>query len=335
MEADRKEGKPFFAYLAYTAPHWPLQAPDESIARFKGKYDSGYQALYQERFERMKKLGLVAPDAKPISNERFEPAWNRLSAEDKKIEARKMEIYAAMVSDLDMYIGKVIDYLKEIGEFDNTFIMFMSDNGAESSRLDLAPFIADHVGKKYDHSLENLGRGNTYVMYGKNWASASETPLFRHKATAFEGGIHVPAFVHYPKMVAPGSRSHGTGHVMDVYPTLLELAGAQHPGKTYTGEEVLPVTGRSLIPLVTGKAEEIHDATEILGWELHGHRGVRQGNWKLVWDHALPENQRRWKLFNLAEDPFEQNDLSRALPEKYKEMTANWDIYARKNEVVY
>jgi arylsulfatase len=335
IEADRAEGKPFFAYLAYTAPHWPLQAPDESIARFKGKYDKGYQALYHERFERMKKLGLVAPDAEPIGDERFEPAWDALSAEQKKIEARKMEIYAAMVSDLDTYVGKVIDYLKEIGELDNTFVMFMSDNGAESSRLDLAPFIADHVGKEYDHSLENLGRGDTYVMYGKNWASASAAPHFRHKATAFEGGIHVPAFVRYPRMVAPGSSSDGIGHVMDVYPTLLELAGARHPGTTYRGKEVLPVTGRSLIPLITGKAEGVRDANEILGWELHGHRGVRQGEWKLVWDQALPEKERRWRLFNLAEDPFEQTDLSGVRPEKYGEMMAHWDTYARENGVIY
>ncbi|MBN1905237.1 MAG: arylsulfatase [Deltaproteobacteria bacterium] len=335
IENDRKENKPFFAYLAYTAPHWPLQAPDESIARFKGKYDKGYQALYEERFNRLKKMGLIKPDAKPISNERFQPAWDALSDEEKKIERRKMEIYAAMVSDLDTYIGRFIDYLKSINEYDNTFIMFMSDNGAESSRMDLAPFIADHVGKEYDHSLENLGRGNTYVMYGKNWASVSAAPFFRHKATGFEGGVHVPAFVHYPKMVKAGTSSNGMGHVMDVYPTLLELAKAKHPGTSYRGQEVLPVKGKSLIPLITGQANEIHEKKNIHGWELHGHRGIRQGDWKLVWDQALPENERRWSLYNLAEDPFEQNDLSKTMSEKYKEMIANWDIYAQENGVIY
>lgn len=335
IKADLEDDKPFFAYLAYTAPHWPLQAPDESIARFKGKYDKGYQALYEERFARMKELGLVKPDAKPISSERFQPSWDSLSEEEKKIQARKMEIYAAMVSDLDIYLGKVIDYLKEIGEFDNTFIMFMSDNGAESGRRDLAPNIANHVGTKYDHSLENLGRGNSYVMYGKNWASASETPLFRHKFTGFEGGVHVPAFVYYPKMVTPGTRNHGTGHVIDVYPTLLELAGAEHPGTSYRGQEVLPVKGKSLIPLITGQVDEIHDSAEVLGWELFGQRSVRQGDWKLVWDNSVPEKERRWSLYNLADDPFEQHDLSENMPGKYAEMITNWDVYAKENGVIY
>jgi arylsulfatase A-like enzyme len=335
IENDRKDDKPFFAYLAYTAPHWPLQAPDESIARFKGKYDRGYQALYEERFNRLKKLGFVKPDAKPISNERFQPAWDALSNEEKKVEARKMEIYAAMVSDLDTYIGKVIAYLKEIGEFDNTFIMFMSDNGAEANRMDLAPFIADHVGKEYDHSLENLGRENSYVMYGKNWASVSAAPFFRHKMTGFEGGIHVPAFVNYPKLVTPGTRNSGAGHVMDILPTLLELANTKHPGTSYQGKEVLPVKGKSLIPLITGKVDQIHDKNAIMGFELHGHRSIRQGDWKLVWDFALPEKERRWSLYNLAEDPFEQHDLSETMPEKYKEMINNWDVYAKENEVIY
>jgi arylsulfatase A-like enzyme len=335
IDNDRKDHKPFFAYLAYTAPHWPLQAPDESIARFKGKYDKGYQALYEERFNRLKKMGLVKPDAKPIGNERFQPAWDALSDEEKKVEARKMEIFAAMVSDLDTYIGKVIEYLKKIGEYDNTFIMFMSDNGAESSRMDLQPFIANHVGKEYDHRLENLGRGNTYVMYGKNWASVSATPFFRHKATAFEGGVHVPAFVNFPKLIASGTSNSGVGHVMDVYPTLLELAKTKHPGTSYKGKEVLPVKGKSLIPLITGKVDEIHDKNEIVGWELFGHRGIRQGDWKLVWDQALPVKERRWCLYNLAEDPFEQNDLSKKNPDKYKEMMNNWDTYAKENEVIY
>ncbi len=157
IEQDRAEGKPFFAYLAYTAPHWPLQAPDESIARFKGRYDAGYEALYESRFARQKELGLVAADAEPIDAARFRPRWSELSEDERRFEARRMEIYAAMVSDLDTYVGEVVAYLERSGERDNTFIMFMSDNGAEASRRDLVPPISEHVGKEYDHSLENLG----------------------------------------------------------------------------------------------------------------------------------------------------------------------------------
>ena len=335
IEEDRADGKPFFAYLAYTAPHWPLQAPDESIAKFKGAYDAGYEAIYASRFARAKELGLMPADAAPIPDTRFNPRWDALSVEDKTIEARKMEVYAAMVSDLDTYVGKVVTYLKDSGEFDNTFIMFMSDNGAESSRRDLAPPIRDLIGTTYDHSVENLGRENSYVMYGPNWASVSATPWYRHKATAYEGGIHVPAFVHYSGKVAPGTRSDGLGTVMDLLPTFLALAGTQHPGATYRGQEVLQPTGINLLPMLTGVAAEVHPADEVIGWELYGHRNVRQGEWKLVWDQAGPPEQRRWRLFNIVADPFEQDDLSEDLPEKFAEMQARWDEYAAANGVIY
>ena len=187
IEQDRAEGKPFFAYMAYTAPHWPLQAPQESIAKFKGRYDQGYEALYASRFARQQALGLVPKDALPIDSARFKPRWSSLTAEQKAVESRRMEIYAAMVSDLDTYVGEVVSYLKKTGQYDNTFIMFMSDNGAESSRRDLQPAIQRHVGKEYDHSLESLGSAHSYVMYGANWASVSAAPFYRHKATGYEG----------------------------------------------------------------------------------------------------------------------------------------------------
>ena len=335
IEEDRADNKPFFAYLAYTAPHWPLQAPKESIARFKGQYDAGYEALYASRFARSKELGLIPADAEPIPDTRYNPRWDTLSTEAKQIEARHMEIYAAMVSDLDTYIGQVVAYLKEIDEFDNTFIMFMSDNGAESSRRDLAPPIRDLIGTAYDHSLENLGSATSYIMYGANWASASATPFFRHKATAFEGGIHVPAFVHFSGKVAAGSRSSGFGTVMDLLPTFLALAGTEHPGTSYRGQEVLPATGRSLLPLLTGEVEGVHTADEVIGWELYGHRSVRQGEWKIVWDQALPADQRRWQMFNIDQDPFEQNDLSTTMPEKFADMLTRWEAYASANGVIY
>lgn len=335
IEEDRTDGKPFFSYLAYTAPHWPLQAPDDVIARFKGFYDEGYEALYVSRFARMQQLGMLPPGAEPIPNDRFNPRWDTLDEEQKAIEARRMEVYAAMVSDLDTYVGQIIDYLKETGQYDNTFIMFMSDNGAESTRRDLAPDIAQYVGKEYDHSVDNLGRANSYVMYGANWASVSGTPFYRHKATAFEGGIHVPAFVHYPRMVAGGTKANGVATVMDVLPTFLALAGTTHPGTQYRGQEIEPIAGVSMLPMLTGQAIEIHNPDEVFGWELFGHRSVRNGDWKIVWDQAAPPAQRSWKLYNLANDPMEQTDLGPGMPEKLAEMIAHWDVYAGANGVIY
>ncbi len=335
IEEDRGDGKPFFAYLAYTAPHWPLQAPDESIARFKGSYDDGYEAIYARRFARQKELGLVRADLEPIDDARFNPRWSELTDEERRFEARRMEIYAAMVSDLDKYVGQIVAYLERIGELDNTFIMFMSDNGAEASRRDLVRPISEHVGKEYDHSLDNLGRANTYVMYGPNWAAVSGTPYYRFKATAFEGGVHVPAFVHYPRLVARGSRSDGVGTVMDLLPTFLALANARHPGTTYRGQPVVPIKGVSLLPMLTGAVDEVHPADTIFGFELLGQRSVRQGDWKIVWDQRVPPEQRRWQLFDLAADPFEQHDLSESNPERLAAMLALWERYDDENGVIY
>jgi arylsulfatase A-like enzyme len=335
LEQDRAEGKPFFAYMAYTAPHWPLQAPKSSIAKFKGWYDAGYEALYAKRFARQKQLGLVPKDAVPLDNARFNPRWSTLKPDEKAVQARHMEIYAAMISDLDIHVGEVIAYLKKTGQYDNTFIMFLSDNGAEPDRRDLAKNIQDHVGKEYNHSLDNLGSATSYIMYGANWASASAAPFFRHKFTAFEGGSRVPGFVHYPRKVARGSRSDAMGTVMDLLPTFLALAGTQHPGTNYKGRQVLPPQGVSLLPVLYGNANAVHAADEIHGWELFGYRSVRQGDWKLVWDQKAPEAQRRWSLFNLKDDYAEQRDLSAANPAKYAEMEKAWDRYDQENGVIY
>ncbi len=230
IESGRGDGKPFFAYLAYTAPHWPLQAPRASIEKFAGQYDDGYEALYQRRFEKMKALGFVPEDAPGLPPIDGQPAWEELSAEQQRAEARKMEIYAAMVSDLDAYIGQLIDYLKEIGEYDNTFIFFMSDNGPEDLRRDLAQPLADWVAECCDNSYENLGNGDSYIMYGPNWARASSVAFYRAKGTGFEGGIHVPAFVHYANAIAGGERNNQFSTVMDVLPTFLEACVGSRRG---------------------------------------------------------------------------------------------------------
>jgi arylsulfatase len=335
IERDRPEGKPFFAYLAYTAPHWPLQAPAESIARFRGRYDEGYEALYAKRLARQRELGLVRADARPIDDARFDPRWSALGADARRIEARHMEIYAAMVSDLDSYVGQVIEYLRTTGQDEDTFTVFTSDNGPEPGRMDLSPSIQAHVGKEYDHSLENLGGSTSYVSHGRGWASVSATPFRRHKLTAFEGGTRVPAFVHYPRKVPGGTRRAATVTIMDLLPTFLELAGTAHPGTSYRGREVRQPQGTSLLPLLFGESEAVHRDDEILGWELYGHRAVRRGDWKLVWDHAAPPTVRRWQLFDLSRDPFEQHDLSAGRPGVYEAMLEAWKAYEEENGVIY
>jgi arylsulfatase len=213
--------------------------------------------------------------------------------------------------------------------------MFMSDNGAEPGRRDLVPPISEHVGKEYDHSVENLGRATSYVMYGRNWASVSASPFHRHKGTAFQGGVKVPAFVRFPGVVAAGTRSNATGTVRDLLPTFLALAGATPPEATFRGQPVLPVQGKSLLPVLRGEATAVHAPDEVFAFEQSGHRSVRQGDWKIVWDRARPEPERRWQLFNLATDPAEQHDASAAEPERLAQLIAAWERYEAENGVIY
>ena len=223
--------------LAYTSPHWPLQAPRESIEKYEGVYDGGYEALKEKRLQALKDRGLVAADLDPFPRFPDEPAWDSLGEEEKRYQARLMEIYAAMVDDVDIHIGKIIAHLKAIGEYDNTFIFFTSDNGPESHNLDeswegFAEFVADCC----DNSYENIGNANSYVWYGQNWGQASNAPLRMYKGFTTQGGIRVPAFAHYPKGIGKGLRNDSMLHVMDVMPTLLELAGVEHPGYKFPGQ---------------------------------------------------------------------------------------------------
>jgi arylsulfatase A-like enzyme len=330
IDESHGDGKPFFAWFAPTAPHWPLQAPKESIAKFKGRYDDGYEALHDSRLERSKELGLFPDDFVAEGPVDGEPAWEDLSGEDKRLNARYMEIYAAMVSDLDTYIGMLIDHLDSIGELDNTFILFMSDNGAEPGK---AARFSRWIEQCCDNSFDNLGAGNSYVMYGPNWARDGGAPYRRQKFTAFEGGIHVPAFVNFPGRVAAGTRNDIVGTAMDVMPTFLELAGVDHPAPLYKGRTVEPMQGRSLLPEFFGTGD-LHDDEYWFGVELYGHRMIRQGDWKIVWDAAAPDGERGWQLFNVADDPAEQFDLSAQEPERFKAMQKLWHQYERNNGVI-
>lgn len=330
IDSNRDDGQPFFAWYAPTAPHWPLQAPPESIAKFEGWYDEGYDVLHAERLERTKALGLIPESYRAEGPVDDEPRWDELSDEERQIRARYMEIYAAMVSDLDRYIGELVSYLDEIGELDNTLIVFMSDNGAEGWE---ASRFQNWVDQCCDNSFDNLGAGDSYVMYGRNWAWAGAAPFRRQKFTAFEGGIRVPAFAHFPGRIAAGTRNDVIGTAMDIMPTFLELAGVSHPAPSYRGRTVEPMLGRSLLPELEGTGELEHDSYWF-GTELYGHRAIRQGDWKIVWDAAAPDGERGWALYNLAEDPAEQVDRSAAEPERFAAMQQLWHQYERNNGVI-
>ena len=342
LEDRPEDGNPFFAYLAYTAPHWPLQAPQESIAKYAGRYDDGYDALQKSRFSKMKALGLTSPEMAITSIDPAEKAWDSLNIEEKKVAARNMEIYAAMVDDLDRYLGGVLESLKKNNDFENTFIFFMSDNGPEGAPLEVGwEALSEWVEQCCDNSLENMGAANSYLWYGPNWARASVAPFRMFKGFTTEGGILSPAIVHYPKTIHGGGIKGSLTTVMDVLPTILELAGIEHP-KTFKGKEILPLRGTSMLSVLKGELEDVHSEDYTMGWELFGRRAIRQGDWKIVWEPsdvsfgALDFNvvKNRWGLYNLVSDPAEQFDLSKEEPEKLKALIEEWDQYVQETGLV-
>ncbi|KAF5013969.1 hypothetical protein FDECE_57 [Fusarium decemcellulare] len=342
---DEEREQPFFACLPFTAPHWPLQASKERIAKYAGKYDEGPDVLTRRRVQRLIELGLAPKDAKippPIARA-MTPEWTDLSPDEKKRSAKTMEIFAAMVEQIDENIGRVTDYLEETGELDNTFVLFMSDNGAEGAAMEALPImggprtIANIIEKYYDNSTENLGNKDSFIWYGPRWANAGTAPSKGVKGTVFEGGIRCPCIIRYPPLQPQaGSISNSFLTVMDILPTVLELAGLKHPGTTYRGREVALPRGKSWVPhLASSRADgvSIHgEDTHIHGWELFGHRAIRQGNWKAVWDPKAAKEE--WQLYDLAEDPSEQNDVAGKHAEILDRLVVFWDQYVAETGMI-
>ena len=345
ISADLDDGKPFFAYLSYTSPHWPLHAPQESIVRYKGVYDAGYDALLRKRLQNLKDLGLVGADIEPFPRLLDEKPWNELSPEEQRYQSKLMEIYAAMVDDVDVYIGRMLDHLKEIGEYENTVIFFMSDNGPEGHVMEHSfPEAAAWADECCDNSYENIGNADSYVWLGPNWARAGNTPLRMFKGYTSQGGVRAPAFFHYPHAVQTAVMNDSIITVKDVMPTLLELAGIEHPGAgTFLGREVQAMQGRSVVPVLTGVRNSIREPGDFMGWELFGKQAIRQGDWKILYIPSIPSRDVRlpvlkpgqWQLYNLAEDPAEMNDLADTNPEKLRELLALWEQYTTENNFIY
>lgn len=285
----------FLAYLAYLAPHWPLQAPKEVSDKYAGMYNDGPTKLSERRVKRLIELGLVPADVVPAKPEgHIGKEWEELSDLERAESARKMEVYAAMVEMIDDGIGRVIDYLEGTGELDNTFVVFISDNGAEGlimkalHAMGSETTMADTINSYCDNSLQNIGNHDSVVWYGPRWASAATAPSRGWKVWTTEGGIRCPCIVRYPGFEhAPGAITHKFTTVMDILPTVLELAGVPQPSGTFHGREIVPVRGKSWkAHLASGDLEgtSVHDEdAHVHGWELVNLRAIRKGHWKAVW----------------------------------------------------
>lgn len=334
IKRDQKSDKPFFAYLAYTAPHDPLHAPQEYIDKYKGAYDGGWDALREKRLQRLKELGIVEKNAKPFPRLPSVKAWEELPEEERALAARDMEVYAAMVDYMDRQIKRVFDQLQATGEYENTLIIFFSDNGANGASLFNYPGQTSEYLSKFDNRLENRGLKNSLIDMGPGWAQASMTPSRMFKGFTAEGGIHSPLLVKLPgKMKNAGSINPSFLHIRDIMPTILDAADVAQPRQQFAGREVQPIQGTSVLPLLEGRETETGSNVSEVGYELFGNKAFFADGWKVLW-MAAPNGTGEWELFDLKQDPGELNDLGKKHPQKLKQLVARWEQYQKDNDVL-
>ena len=333
LKADGKSDKPFFAYVAFQANHIPVQAPQEFIDKYKGRYDAGWDVLRLERRNKAIALGLIPANTRMPELPSTHVAWNSLSAQDKAYQARRMEVYAAMAEAMDFHIGRLMAHLKQTGEFDNTVFVFLSDNGAEATDPYAVSVGRWWLDQHYNRDIDRLGSKGAYSIIGPNWARAATSPLSTYKFFAGEGGIRVPLIISGVPSAAANHVHQSLTHVTDVVPTLLDLAGVAHPGSAYKGQTVYPLTGHSLLPVMKGSATRVRGPDEILGYELSGNKAVFKGDFKLV-SNLAPVSDGQWHLYNLVQDPGETQDLQKDLPELFQSLQTEYAKWAKANGVL-
>lgn len=322
INENQEEAKaPFFLYLAYTSPHWPLNAFKKDVDKYRGKYKLGWKLLRKERYERMKKLGVLKPEAGLSEDDGAD--WDKLSPKKQDEMDFRMAIYAAQVDRMDQNIGRVIETLKQTGQLDNTLILFLSDNGACAEGGDLGGGLKENLGTKKGYMLS----------YGQSWANVSNTPFKKYKHWVNEGGISTPLIVHWPKMIpksANGSFTDQYGFLPDIMATVVEVSGAKYPTQ-YKSNSILPMAGKSLLPVLQGKDKPVHN--QPIFWEHEGNSAVRLGNLKLVCTYSKGQ-PRKWELYDIAKDREELNDLATKMPQEVDKLSKAYDKWAVENNVV-
>lgn len=322
IDDNKNTGKPFFLYMAFTSPHWPVQALPEDIAKYKGKYLKGWDKLREERLARQKALGIVPKDQQLSPRDKSIPDWDSLTAEEKDRFDTKMAVYAAMVDRMDQNIGRIRAKLKELHQDKNTIIMFLSDNGASSESIKGPGFTPEVLAANSKPASDPT----SFTAYESWGANVSNTPFRLYKHWEYEGGTATPFIAYYPGNIKPGRITDHPAHITDLMSTCLDYAGVAYP-KTYHGNSITPTEGRSLKKLFTGQGSW-HDRP--LFFEHEGNRAVRVGEWKLV--SQRPEN--KWELYNIKTDRAEQNDLSTQYPDKVTQMIALYDQWATRAGVI-
>lgn len=315
--------KPFFLYVAFTAPHWPLQALPEDIAKYKGKYDLGWDSLRVERLKRQKELGILTENQSIAQHDPDVPSWNKLTYDEKQFWKAKMEVYAAMVDRMDQNVGKILDKLNELKKDKNTLVIFLSDNGAQGGFTSYSPLRRGLV-----RNSGPVGTAGSFDYQEQNWAYLSNTPLRHYKNNFHEGGFGTSFIGWYPKRIKPGSIAKGTGHLIDLAPTFYELAGISYP-TSYKGVKANPLVGKSLLPVLFGQASEV-DRGEPIFWERAGNRAVRKGKWKIV--STYPSY--KWELYDIEKDRGETTNLADTRPDIVNQLSAAYVRWADRTGVV-
>jgi len=333
IRENRGDGQPFFAYLAFTSPHDPMHVPEPWLSKYRGQYDDGYEVLKERRATKAQELGLIPDSADTPSRYEMLKAWDSLSEEQQALGARGMEVYAGMVENMDYHFGRVVKFLKDIGEYDNTIVIFLSDNGPNPWYSEDYPGnLGSEWFAQFDNSIDNLGQPMSHYAYGMGWGSASAGPLDRFKMTVAEGGIRTPLLMAGPNNVNGGRQVDTFAYVWDLMPTILDYAGITHP-EEYRGQKIERMRGRPLTGVLTGSADVVYDNDEFVGGEMQNGKWMRQGRYKAV-SVAPPYGSGIWQLYDVVADPGETRDLSEEQPEMLRKLRAAWDQYAQDVGVV-
>lgn len=331
IDQNKADGKPFFCFAAYTSPHWPLQVDEKYWKKYQGRYDEGYEKLKENRLVSLKKAGMIPQNAVLPPNHARVKAWDSLSEDEKKKEARKMELYAGMVDNLDYNVGRIIAYLEKIGQLDNTIILFMGDNGAAAEDFyndeEYGAYIRQHFNEDYD----NMGRPTSFISYGPQWAEAGSAPFRHFKGLTTEGGIIAPMIVTAPGMKQKNQIDHGFVSLLDIAPSFYEWAKVSYPA-SFEGNAIYPLKGNSMVPYLNGNTKQIHDNNYVFGLEHGNIAMVRKGDWKIV-NIKKPFAEENFELYNLATDLAELNDLKDKEPKKYTEMLQEWKKFSEEVRV--
>ena len=332
IDAGRADGKPFFTYIGFQANHIPLQAPKAFVEKYKGRYDAGWAVLRQERHARAVALGLVPKDSAMVTLASTLD-WNALSADEKREQAKHMEVYAAMAEAMDHEIGRLVAHLKARGQFDNTVFVFLSDNGSDPADPLKIPASRAYVSMNYDTQAPMRGGKGTFSANGPSWASATVAPLQGYKYFAGEGGLRVPLVISGIPGMTKGHLSLAFTHVTDIVPTLLDAVGIPNHQGSYQGKAVEPLIGRSMLPMLLGQSKTVHSAEQAIGYELAGSAALFKGDYKLV-KNIAPLGDGQWRLYHLLSDPGEVHDMAASQPERFQAMLADYEAYAQANGVL-